>query len=44
VEIIMSTYRLLDVVPKGRDEAGLEYGMEWLRHHDRYEPAVRRPA
>ncbi|MEO6993831.1 MAG: DUF899 domain-containing protein [Lacunisphaera sp.] len=39
VEVIMGTYRLLDLVPKGRDEAGLDYGMEWLRHHDRYEPA-----
>ena len=40
VEIIMSTYRLLDLVPKGRDEAGMDYGMEWLRHHDRYESAT----
>ena len=37
VELVMATYRLLDVVPKGRDEAGLEYGMEWLRYHDRYD-------
>ena len=37
VEIVMGTYHLLDLVPKGRDEDGLEYGMEWLRHHDRYE-------
>lgn len=37
VEFIMDTYRLIDVVPKGRDEEGLEYGMAWLRHHDRYE-------
>jgi len=22
---------------KGRDEAGFRYGMEWLRHHDRYD-------
>ena len=36
VEFIMGTYHILDLVPKGRDEAGLEYGMEWLRHHDRY--------
>lgn len=40
VEIIMSTYRLLDLVPKGRDEAGLDYGMEWVRYHDRYETAA----
>jgi len=44
VELIMSTYRLLDVVPKGRDEAGLDYGMEWVRHHDRYASDLRRPA
>jgi predicted dithiol-disulfide oxidoreductase (DUF899 family) len=36
VEIIMGTYRLLDLVPKGRDEENCEYGMEWVRHHDRY--------
>jgi predicted dithiol-disulfide oxidoreductase (DUF899 family) len=37
VEVVMGTYHMLDLVPKGRDEEGLEYGMEWLRHHDRYE-------
>jgi predicted dithiol-disulfide oxidoreductase (DUF899 family) len=37
VEVAMGTYPLLDLVPKGRDESGLEYGMEWVRHHDRYE-------
>jgi len=36
VEFIMGTYHILDLVPKGRDETGLDYGMEWLRHHDRY--------
>lgn len=40
VEIIMSTYRLLDMVPKGRDEGKLDYGMEWVRHHDRYARAT----
>ncbi len=39
VEVVMTTYELLDLVPKGRDEGAMEYGMEWLRHHDRYEPA-----
>ena len=33
---LIGTYHLLDLVPKGRDEEGLAYGMEWLRHHDRY--------
>jgi predicted dithiol-disulfide oxidoreductase (DUF899 family) len=33
---MMGTYRLLDLVPEGRDEVGLPYTMAWLRHHDRY--------
>lgn len=37
VEVIMGTYHLLDLVPKGRDEAELEYEMAWIRHHDRYD-------
>jgi predicted dithiol-disulfide oxidoreductase (DUF899 family) len=37
VEVIMGTYHLLDLVPRGRDEDRLEYGMAWLRHHDCYE-------
>jgi len=40
VEVMMGTYHLLDLTPVGRDEAGMAYGMEWLRHHDRYEPAA----
>jgi predicted dithiol-disulfide oxidoreductase (DUF899 family) len=35
----MHTYRLLDLTPEGRDEDGLRFTMEWVRHHDRYEPA-----
>ena len=37
VEFIMGAYHILDLVPKGRDEEKLDYGMEWVRHHDRYE-------
>lgn len=40
VEVMMGTYRLLDLTPKGRDEDGLEHSMGWVRHHDRYEPAA----
>lgn len=36
LETFLGVYRLLDVVPKGRDEAGLSHGMAWVRHHDRY--------
>lgn len=39
VEFIMGAYHILDLVPKGRDEENLDYGMEWVRHHDRYESA-----
>ncbi|MDX2145086.1 MAG: thioredoxin family protein [Rhodospirillaceae bacterium] len=36
LENFMGVYSLLDLVPKGRDEAGLGYVMQWVRHHDRY--------
>ena len=36
LDMFLGAYHLLDIVPKGRDEAGFSYGMEWLRHHDRY--------
>lgn len=39
VEFIMGAYHILDLVPKGRDEEGLEHTMEWVRHHDRYTQA-----
>lgn len=34
VEVMMGTYAMLDLMPKGRNEAE---GMDWLRRHDRYE-------
>jgi len=37
LEDFIGAYRLLDVVPKGRDEAGLQRPMSWVRHHDRYD-------
>jgi predicted dithiol-disulfide oxidoreductase (DUF899 family) len=40
VEVIMHTYRLLDLTPKGRDKEGLDFTMAWVRHHDRYEPTA----
>jgi len=36
LETFLSAYRFLDVVPKGRDEGDLNYGMEWVKHHDKY--------
>ena len=39
VEAMMMTYDMLDMAPQGRGEDGDDYGMQWVRHHDRYEPA-----
>ncbi|HSC64403.1 MAG TPA: thioredoxin family protein [Caldimonas sp.] len=44
VEVMMGTYGLLDLVPKGRDEHDGFYKMDWVRHHDRYEPETPKPA
>jgi predicted dithiol-disulfide oxidoreductase (DUF899 family) len=40
LDILIGAYNFLDLAPKGRDEAGLEWSMAWVRHHDRYEGAV----
>lgn len=40
VEVMMGTYRMLDLTPKGRDERDVFDKMEWVRHHDRYAPAA----
>lgn len=37
LEVMMGSYDLIDLTPRGRDEAGLPYPMAWVRHHDRYE-------
>jgi predicted dithiol-disulfide oxidoreductase (DUF899 family) len=36
---INATYQILDLVPKGRDEAALERSMAWVRLRDRYDAA-----
>ena len=36
LENFIGAYNLLDIVPKGRDEAGLKNGMDWVRRHDQY--------
>ncbi len=35
--MLNGAYHYLDLAPKGRDEDGLSYTMEWLRRHDQYE-------
>jgi predicted dithiol-disulfide oxidoreductase (DUF899 family) len=37
IDMMNATYQYLDLVPKGRDEEGLEDSQAWVRHHDRYE-------
>jgi predicted dithiol-disulfide oxidoreductase (DUF899 family) len=36
LDILLGAYNFLDLAPKGRDEDGLAFTMEWVRHHDRY--------
>ena len=40
-EAFIGVYRILDFVPKGRDEDGLAFSMAWVRHHDKYGPDYR---
>jgi predicted dithiol-disulfide oxidoreductase (DUF899 family) len=37
VERVLSTYSILDMMPKGRNEEG-DMG-SWMKHHDKYEAA-----
>ena len=44
VEVMMGAYSLIDLTPQGRDESALPYRMDWVRHHDRYEPTAAQAA
>lgn len=37
IDMLNGAYQFLDLVPKGRDEDGLEFTQAWVRHHDRYQ-------
>ena len=37
LDMLNGAYHLLDLVPKGRDEAGLPSNSAWLRRHDEYQ-------
>lgn len=37
LDMVNAAYHWLDLMPKGRDEAGLPYTKTWLRHRDKYE-------
>ena len=36
LDMFLTAYHYLDIVPKGRDEQDLSYTMEWIRRHDEY--------
>lgn len=36
LDMFITAYHYLDIVPKGRDEGDLSYTMEWVRLHDAY--------
>ena len=37
LDAINGAYQMLDLLPKGRDEAGLEWPQQWVRRHDEYD-------
>jgi predicted dithiol-disulfide oxidoreductase (DUF899 family) len=37
IDMLNTAYHYLDLVPKGRDEAGLEFSQAWVRYHDEYD-------
>jgi len=43
-EEILSTYAVLDIMPKGREEGPGEGLSTWVKHHDRYDPTGRAAA
>jgi len=36
IDIVNGAYQFIDMLPRGRDEAGHEFTQYWVRHHDRY--------
>jgi predicted dithiol-disulfide oxidoreductase (DUF899 family) len=36
LDLLIGTYNFLDLTPLGRQEEGLQFGMAWVRHHDKY--------
>ena len=36
IDMLNGTYHYLDLLPKGRDEEGLDYSQAWIRRHDEY--------
>ena len=43
LDAVNGAYQLLDLVPKGRNEAGQPHPMSWVRHHDKYDAPLEAP-
>jgi predicted dithiol-disulfide oxidoreductase (DUF899 family) len=40
--LLIGTYNVLDMTPKGRNENGPRHNLtDWVRHHDRYDAGGR---
>jgi predicted dithiol-disulfide oxidoreductase (DUF899 family) len=39
IDMVNGAYQFIDLVPKGRDEAGHDNPQYWVRHHDKYDSA-----
>ena len=37
IDMVNGAYQFLDLIPKGRDEAGHDFTQYWVRHHDKYD-------
>jgi predicted dithiol-disulfide oxidoreductase (DUF899 family) len=37
IDLLNTTYNMLDLTAKGRDEEHLDWTQAWVRYHDRYE-------
>jgi len=38
LDMLNGAYHIIDLLPKGRDEKGLNFTQEWVRRHDEYDP------
>jgi predicted dithiol-disulfide oxidoreductase (DUF899 family) len=37
-DLMLGTYNILDLMPKGRNEMGPDHNLtDWVRHHDQYD-------
>ena len=37
LDMLIGAYNFLDLLPKGRDESGLDFSMAWVRRHNQYD-------